>query len=89
MIKLRFSTYEFSYIFQDLCSESKKVTQEASIPLAEKMRPISIISFIGQTHILGPESMLYHLLSQTEVPNIILWGPPGCGKVFFHFGIIN
>jgi putative ATPase len=46
------------------------------------MRPVNIMSYIGQTHVLGPQSMLYQLLSKTEIPNIILWGPPGCGKVF-------
>lgn len=53
-----------------------------SAPLAEKMRPSDLISYIGQTHVLGPESVLYKLLIKTEIPNIILWGPPGCGKVF-------
>lgn len=46
------------------------------------MRPSNLMSYIGQTHVLGPESVLYKLITKTEIPNIILWGPPGCGKVF-------
>ena len=45
------------------------------------MRPTDIMSYVGQSHILGPQCMLYKLLSKTEIPNLILWGPPGCGKV--------
>lgn len=62
-------------------SRSRDTKPKDSIPLAEKMRPNSIMSYVGQKHVLGPESMLYQLLSKTEIPNIILWGPPGCGKV--------
>ncbi|XP_034950353.1 ATPase WRNIP1-like [Chelonus insularis] len=49
-------------------------------PLAEKMRPTSLLDYVGQSHILGKQSMLLQLLNKGEIPNIILWGPPGCGK---------
>ncbi|KAL6438989.1 hypothetical protein ACFW04_003781 [Cataglyphis niger] len=44
------------------------------------MRPTSLLNFVGQTHILGPRTMLSELLQKKEIPNMILWGPPGCGK---------
>lgn len=46
------------------------------------MRPTTLTGYVGQMHILGPSSVLFQLLQKTEIPNIILWGPPGCGKVF-------
>lgn len=58
---------------------------EKSIPLAEKMRPNSIDDFVGQMHILGENSILRKVLENNEVPSMILWGPPGCGKVFYFF----
>lgn len=55
------------------------------------MRPTSFTDYVGQPHVLGGQSMLLQLLNKGEIPNIILWGPPGCGKVclFFLSLIIN
>ena len=52
-----------------------------SIPLSEQMRPKSLEEFIGQTHLLGKNKMLRTLLVSYQIPSMILWGPPGCGKV--------
>ncbi|KAL0108131.1 hypothetical protein PUN28_015022 [Cardiocondyla obscurior] len=60
--------------------ECKKLRGNEHIPLAEQMRPTSLLNFVGQKHILGPHTMLTELLQKGEVPNMILWGPPGCGK---------
>lgn len=49
-------------------------------PLAEKMRPKTISEVLGQSEIVGPNSLLIKLLSQGVLPNTILWGPPGTGK---------
>jgi len=51
------------------------------------MRPTSLLNFVGQKHILGPRTILSELLQKGEIPNMILWGPPGCGKVLLHFCI--
>ncbi|XP_014473677.1 PREDICTED: ATPase WRNIP1-like [Dinoponera quadriceps] len=61
-------------------NENKKLRGSECIPLAEQMRPTSLLSFVGQKHILGPRTMLSELLQKGEIPNMILWGPPGCGK---------
>ncbi|XP_051158350.1 ATPase WRNIP1-like [Leptopilina boulardi] len=53
---------------------------KAHLPLAERMRPSSLTTYVGQEHILGPQCLLHQLLNKAEIPNIILWGPPGCGK---------
>lgn len=53
---------------------------QSHLPLAEKMRPLSLSSYVGQDHVLGPQCLFQQLLRKAEIPNIILWGPPGCGK---------
>lgn len=45
------------------------------------MRPDCIEEYFGQTHILGENTILRKVLEKNEVPSMILWGPPGCGKV--------
>ncbi|KIJ49622.1 hypothetical protein M422DRAFT_161447 [Sphaerobolus stellatus SS14] len=52
------------------------------MPLAERFRPTDITEFIGQEHLIGPDSLLIHLLQggQGSAGSMILWGPSGCGK---------
>lgn len=70
-----------NFIYFQTNNECKKLRKNERIPLAEQMRPISLLNFVGQKHILGPHTMLSELLQKKEIPNMILWGPPGCGKV--------
>jgi len=49
--------------------------------LAEKMRPTNIAAYVGQKQIIGPGTILSHLLERGEIPSMIFWGPHGCGKV--------
>lgn len=49
-------------------------------PLAERIRPQSLENYIGQTHLIGPNSPLRKALEQKMIPSLILWGPPGVGK---------
>ncbi|KAF4088837.1 hypothetical protein AMELA_G00059310 [Ameiurus melas] len=49
-------------------------------PLAEKMRPSTLEEYFGQNKVLGEHTLLRALLQSQEVPSLILWGPPGCGK---------
>lgn len=65
-------------------NECKKLRGGERVPLAEQMRPTSLLNFVGQKHILGPRTMLFELLQKGEIPNMILWGPPGCGKVLLR-----
>lgn len=50
-------------------------------PLADKMRPDTLQDYIGQSRAVGQETLLRSLLETNEIPSLILWGPPGCGKV--------
>lgn len=49
-------------------------------PLAERMRPKSLVDYIGQQHLVGPKGALRQALSSGHIPSMILWGPPGVGK---------
>lgn len=53
-------------------------TSDTSKPLAERLRPRAWSDFQGQKQVLA--SLKPYLESPERMPNIILWGPPGCGK---------
>ena len=43
------------------------------------MRPRTLAEFAGQRHLLD-EGILSDILAHNQLPSLILWGPPGCGK---------
>lgn len=49
-------------------------------PLAERMRPTSLDNFIGQTHIVGKDCLLYRAVRADKLGSCIFYGPPGTGK---------
>lgn len=49
-------------------------------PLASRMRPRTIDEVVGQRHILGKGKLLRRVIEADRLTNIILYGPPGCGK---------
>lgn len=51
-----------------------------NIPLAERMRPSSLDTFIGQKHLVGKDGVIRKMIEHGSVPSMILWGPPGVGK---------
>lgn len=60
--------------------KSKKVSITSGIPLAEQVRPDCLDEYVGQDHVLGGDKILRMLLDKHDIPSMILWGPPGCGK---------
>ena len=46
-------------------------------PLAESLRPESLDDFIGQSHF---RQRLRTLMQSKDLPSLLLFGPPGCGK---------
>ena len=68
----------------ELFDQQKKINQQGTkpsfVPLAERMRPLSLDKFVGQDHLLGEGKPLRMLIEKDEVPSMIFWGPPGCGK---------
>jgi putative ATPase len=52
----------------------------AELPLAARMRPISLGEFVGQDHLLGRGSALRTAIEEGRPHSMILYGPPGTGK---------
>ena len=44
------------------------------------MRPRTLDEVVGQRHILGDGKLLRRVIEADRLTNIILFGPPGCGK---------
>jgi putative ATPase len=44
------------------------------------MRPAALDQFVGQQHILGPDSALRRAIEEGHPHSMILYGPPGTGK---------
>ena len=53
---------------------------ENSAPLAERMRPRSLVDLAGQDHLVGTNGVIQKSLASGLLPSMILWGPPGVGK---------
>ncbi|XP_045897691.1 ATPase WRNIP1 [Micropterus dolomieu] len=49
-------------------------------PLAEILRPNTLEEYFGQSKVVGQQTLFRSLLDSQEIPSLILWGPPGCGK---------
>ena len=49
-------------------------------PLAERMRPYSLDTYIGQEHLTGKNGVIRKILKNKTIPSMIFWGPPGVGK---------
>jgi putative ATPase len=50
------------------------------VPLAERMRPQSLETYVGQKHLIGEQAVLRKAIESGKIPSFILWGPPGVGK---------
>ena len=53
---------------------------DAPRPLADRLRPVALTDIVGQDHLVGEEGTLIRLLHGDQLPSLIFWGPPGCGK---------
>ncbi len=51
-----------------------------SVPLAERVRPKTLIEFQGQEHLLGEGKPIRVMIENDTLSSFILWGPPGTGK---------
>ncbi|RYN86137.1 ATPase WRNIP1 [Alternaria tenuissima] len=50
-----------------------------AMPLAERMRPISLDDVYGQ-ELVGPGGVLRGMVDEGRLPSMVLWGRPGTGK---------
>lgn len=49
-------------------------------PLADRMRPLNLDEVVGQESLVGPGGVVRRFLEVGDVPSMVFWGPPGCGK---------
>ncbi len=52
---------------------------EDAMPLAERMRPVSLDHVYGQ-ELVGPGGVLRGMVDEGKLPSMVLWGRPGTGK---------
>ncbi|KLE10494.1 recombinase RarA [Aliarcobacter butzleri L355] len=50
------------------------------IDLSNKLRPTSLETFVGQSHIISKDKALYKLIKQKDIPHLFFYGKPGTGK---------
>lgn len=61
-------------LFTELENKNKQ------IPLAEILRPKTLVEFFGQSDVVEQHSPLINLLNSKRLFSFIFWGPSGCGK---------
>ena len=59
------------------------------LPLAVRMRPVTLEEFVGQEHILGKGKLLRRAIEADRLSSLILYGPPGTGKTSLAWCIAN
>lgn len=65
---------------EDLKMKKKKQVTLGKSPLADQMRPTSFEYYFGQEAV-NSNKILKELFYSQRIPSLIIWGPPGCGKV--------
>ena len=73
----------------DMFEQQAEEMQAQEAPLATRMRPTSLNTFVGQEHIIGPGRVLRKAVESGKIPSMILWGPPGSGKTTLAYIIAN
>ena len=59
------------------------------VPLAERMRAKSLDEFVGQSHIVGHDSLIRRALKMGRIGSCIFYGPPGVGKTTLAYIVAN
>ncbi len=73
----------------DLFTLNMKERLKKNAPLADRMRPKTVESFVGQDHILGQGKFLNRAIRADRITSMIFYGPPGTGKTTLAMIIAN
>jgi putative ATPase len=68
----------FMNLFPSIPASDAK--QDATRPLADRMRPRTLDEFVGQEHLVGAGKPLRTQMERDDTGSILFWGPPGTGK---------
>ncbi|MGB1211071.1 putative ATPase [Lacinutrix venerupis] len=49
-------------------------------PLAERLRPKTLVDYVSQAHLVGENGTLTKQINLGMIASMIFWGPPGIGK---------
>ncbi len=64
----------------DLFSQGTPDDALDTAPLAERMRPLTLVDYIGQPHLVSEGTLLRRSIAEDKLFSMIFWGPPGSGK---------
>jgi len=62
-------------LFEDKTQQNLK-----DLPLAVRMRPVTLDELVGQQHLLGEGRILRRAIEADRISSLVLYGPPGIGK---------
>ncbi|MBS3784852.1 MAG: AAA family ATPase, partial [Anaerolineae bacterium] len=74
----------------DLFEHSRREQIRRQAPLAARMRPRSLKTFVGQEQIVGEGRLLRRAIESDRLfSSLIFWGPPGTGKTTLAMIVAN
>jgi putative ATPase len=75
---------------KDLFDHRRQQRLRYDAPLAARMRPRTLTTFVGQEHIAGEGRLLRRAIQADRLfSSLIFWGPPGTGKTTLAMIIAN
>ncbi len=52
-----------------------------NIPMAERLRPMSLDDYIGQKHLVGESGIIRKMIDSGRINSFILWGSPELARL--------